>query len=458
MTVEEARTSLQSIFEAGLAEANPQGMLRKRLRLRDGILTVHSDQGELSYDLDRYRRIWLLGVGKASARMALAAEEILGERIDGGLIVVKYGHTEGLTRSELREAGHPVPDDNSRRAADAYLSLAREADEETLIINLISGGGSSLLCSPWSGYGIELSLEEKQTTTRSLLACGAEIQEINTLRKHLSRIKGGRLAEALFPADSLNLILSDVVGDRLDAIASGMTAPDPTSYRQALAVVERYGLRSSLPGRVLEILKRGADGEIPDTPEASAPAFSRTRNILIGTNHLALKAAAAKAAELGFNPVILSSQITGEAREAARFYLGIGADLLKHPGLASLPACVIGGGETTVTIRGEGRGGRNQEMALAFLDALKERPELHGRIAFLSGATDGNDGPTDAAGGIADAQALQTAASRELDLAAALGRNDSYPVLEACGALLKTGPTNTNVCDIQITLALPGPG
>lgn len=440
----------QTIFQAALSDVDPEGLIHQKLSLEGSVLTVQADGEPLTFDLDQYHRILVVGVGKASARMALGVEQVLGTRITDGLVAVKYGHTEPTSRVRLIEAGHPVPDARSVEAARSIVALCRDADEKTLVINLISGGGSALMCCPYSDSG--LSLEDKQQVTQALLACGAEIQEINCIRKHLSGVKGGRLAQALYPADSLNLILSDVVGDHLDAIASGLTAPDPSSFSQAVAIVDKYTIHDALPPKVLDFLTKGSKGEIPETPGASDPAFAKTQNMLIGSNFQALKAARSKARDLGYNTIILSSQMTGEAREAAKFYLGIASEQHRNRTLAPSPACIIAGGETTVTMKGDGTGGRNQEMALAFLNELKNRPELHDHVVFLSGATDGNDGPTDAAGGIASAHGLEAAREAGVNLQRYLDTNDSYNALEQSRALLKTGPTNTNVCDVQVLI------
>lgn len=452
MKADRKREDILEIFGSGLRAADPEGMILEKLKLNGDLLSIDSGGDVLTEDLGDYDRIFVVGVGKASAKMALAVEKVLGERITGGVVAVKYGHTEDTRYVKLIEAGHPVPDENSLSAADEIISLCSGADERTLIINLVSGGGSALLCKPYSDVQLSLSLNDKQETTRLLLACGAEIKEINCIRKHLSQVKGGRLAGYMAPARSLNLILSDVVGDRLDSIASGITVPDETDFAEAAGIIKKYGLGDSLPETVRLIMERGLSGEIEDTPSAGSPAFERTSNILIGTNHQALAAAGKKASSLGYNTVILSSQITGEAREAAKFYMGIAADLVGHQSLASLPACLIAGGETTVTLRGGGMGGRNQEMALAFLSELKGHSELADHVVFLSGATDGNDGPTDAAGGFADSEILRGCIG--VDLQAGIDDSDSYHVLERIGALLKTGPTNTNVCDIQIIIAV----
>jgi hydroxypyruvate reductase len=450
------RKDLSAIFKASLTRVDPYLMIKERMSLAGTTLSIRNDEELLTWDLSRYTRIIVLGAGKATAKMALAVEEILGERISEGVISVKPGHTEKLKRIRMIEAGHPVPDAGSVEAGKTVARLCREADEKTLIFNLLSGGGSALLSFPYAwDDGAEsrgLTLEDKQTTTKALLTCGATIQEINCIRKHLSGIKGGRLAQLMFPAESVNLILSDVVGDRLDSIASGLTAPDNTSYEEAMSLVKKYAIADSLPPAALKVLELGAAGKLPETPKKGDPLFDKVKNVLIGSNYGALLAAERRAKELGYNTVVLSSEITGEAREIAKFYMGIGRDVLRRELLAKKPACVIAGGETTVTLKGSGKGGRNQEMALSFLAEIESNPEGSKGIWFLAASTDGNDGPTDAAGAFADPDILEAGKKAGLSVQDFLSRNDSYHYFDRIGFLHKTGPTNTNVCDVQMVI------
>jgi hydroxypyruvate reductase len=457
----------------------------------------------LEFDLDKAARVFVLGAGKATAPMARAVEELLGERIHEGVIAVKYGHTDRLSRIEVIEAGHPVPDENSERAAARLLETADRAGPDDLVITLVSGGGSALLAAPLDTGGSALSLREIQLTTDALLRSGAAIDEMNCVRKHLSAIKGGRLAARISPARQVTLILSDVVGDRLDSIASGLTAPDPTTYAQALAILERYGITGSVPRTVIQVFRAGIRGRIPDTPKPGDKLFGRVDTIVLGSNITALRAAEQQARDLGFETITLSSRITGEASQIARFYAGIAKDQRARRLLTSAPVCVLGGGETTVTVRGTGKGGRNQELALAFLieflndlpqgplaagsqhgppdhgehDGLPSPGEHHGPhspdppdpeehhgpaasgpqaetlagIGFLSAATDGGDGPTDAAG----AFVTRISGSSGLEVALESFRNnDSYTFFSENGGLLKTGPTNTNVCDLHLLIVL----
>jgi hydroxypyruvate reductase len=447
---------LRKIFEAALTRIDPYRMLVNHARLEGDRLTVAFDGLRHEVDLSLFSRVLVLGCGKASSRMALALEEILGERITGGLVCTKYGHTEPLRRIEQAEAAHPVPDEAGVDAARRMAELARSADADTLVITLISGGGSALLPAPMTymdgGREVRLSLAHKQEVTRALLSCGADIREINCLRKHLSALKGGRLLSLIEPATSLSLILSDVVGDRLDTIASGITAPDESTYAQALAIVDKYGVAGKLPPEALRALQLGASGEIAETPKPGDPAFYRAANLLIGTNHAALLAACEEARGLGYNVAPLTCLLTGEAREVAKFLCGIGLDVRRTGMLVKAPACVILGGETVVTVTGEGKGGRNQEMALAFLAELEHDPERGRGISFLSASTDGTDGPTDAAGAFASGELLARAKAAGLSMQQALKANDSYHFFEALGGLYKTGPTRTNVCDLHMLL------
>ncbi|MFH1983380.1 MAG: glycerate kinase [Pseudomonadota bacterium] len=444
---------LRRIFAAGVRRVDPDTLIRSTLSRKGGFLQITAEGRERVIDLDAFKQVLVIGAGKATARMARALEAVLGERITGGIISVKYGHTEPLARIRTIEADHPVPDAEGERAAREMAALARGADADTLVLTLISGGGSALMPYP-AEYGdgeraVRISLAEKQAVTRLLLACGATINEINCVRKHLSLIKGGRLAEMLFPATVVSLILSDVVGDSLDVIASGPTTGDSTTFADVAAIMAKYDLAGKLPDAVRTVIDFGLSGDVPDTPDGGHPAFAKVDNLVIGTNFLGLQAAAGKARDLGYTTVVLSSQVIGEAREVARVLCGIAKDAKKRGLLGALPLCVICGGETTVTIRGDGTGGRNQEMALAFLVEMALSPVDTAGIHFLAASTDGGDGPTDAAGAFAHHGILKAAAQAGLSPTGFLKNNDAYHFFERVGGLLKTGPTNTNVCDIQ---------
>lgn len=383
--------------------------------------------------------------------MAAAAESILGEYLGEGLAVSKYDHLLPLSKVRLLQAGHPLPDDNGLAATRAVRDLVTQAAADDLVVCLLSGGASALLPAPAAG----ISLGEKLTTTELLLGCGASIQEINCVRKHLSTLKGGGLARLVAPRKLLTLVLSDVVGDPLDVIASGPTVPDPTSFAEAMAVVDRYQLLQRLPAAVRQRLEQGCAGHIPETPKPRESCFAGQVVQLVGSNAQSLAAAAAAAMRLGYTPLVLTSSLTGETREVAAVHAAIARELVASGQPLPPPVCLLSGGETTVTLRGSGRGGRNQEFALAAALGIAELAD----VVILSGGTDGTDGPTDAAGAIVDGSTLHRARQLGLDPARHLQQNDAYPLFAALGDLLITGPTNTNVMDLQLILAgKPTPG
>jgi len=396
------------------------------------------------YPLDRISRLIVVGAGKATPAMAAAAEEILGDHITAGAINTKYEHTVPLARIATTECAHPVPDEAGVAGTEKILSLLQDVDGDTLVLCLFSGGGSALLPAPAEG----LSLADKQETTQQLLACGATIDEINAVRKHLSRVKGGLLARQAQPARLVTLALSDVIGDPLDTIASGPTYPDSTTFVYCLELVDRYGLRQRLPAAVRQRLEAGARDDLPETPKTDDPCFSRAATHVIGNNALAIAAARDRACELGYQALVLSTRIQGEAREVAAVFAAVAQEVCSADRPVSRPACIIGGGETTVTLRGNGKGGRNQELALA----AAVRLDGWEGVTLLSGGTDGTDGPTDAAGAVVDGQTLSR--SRHLGLSASdfLARNDSYHFFAALDDLVITGATSTNVMDLQIIL------
>jgi hydroxypyruvate reductase len=432
------RKAAMVIFRAALKAADPLEAVRRHLVL-DGHTLV---AGRRRYRLDAFRNIYILGAGKASATMAAGAERLLRQRIRGGLINTKYGHLARLRRVELNECGHPVPDENGVRGAERMAALAREAGPEDLVICLISGGASALMALP----AAPITLEEKQAATKLLLACGANIHEMNAVRKHISAVKGGQLARLAAPAAVLALLLSDVVGDDLDVIGSGPTAPDRSTFASARGILDKYGLLDRVPAAVRERLQAGARGEIPETPKPADRLFERVENLVIGSNRLAVDAAAQAARKLGLNTLVLSTTIEGETREVARMHAAIAREILHSHRPVKPPACVISGGETTVTLRGRGLGGRNQEFALA---AALDLDGLHPAVV-LSGGTDGTDGPTDAAGAVADGATVARAARLGLEARDFLDRNDSYHFFQPLGDLLVTGPTGTNVMDVRL--------
>jgi hydroxypyruvate reductase len=442
----------EAIFRAALERVDPLAMMQRVLALDGDILLVTTETECHRYDLRQYKRLFVLGMGKASGRMALGLERLLGERITAGVVAVKEGYRETLSRIRLLESAHPVPDARGEAAAREVLAMAGQAGPDDLVIVLVSGGGSAILAAPLTLPGRPLALADKQAATRALLACGATIHEINCVRKKLSAVKGGRLAAAIAPATCLGLLLSDVVGDDLDVIASGPTVPDSTCGRDALAVVDRYGVRESIGDNVLAVLEDVAAGRAPETPKAGDPIFDQMRTVLIGTNYQALLAARDKAAELGYATLVLTSHLAGESREMANLFLGVAKDVAEYGMPLPRPACLIAGGETTVTLRGPGKGGRNQEMALAFLAGLAGEPRNVEEAVFLAASTDGSDGPTDATGAFASLAILRQGQQLGLDARDYLAANDAYHYFEAVDRLLKTGPTNTNVCDVKVLL------
>jgi len=434
--IKDHKKTLEDIFRAGLKAVDPERAVQKYVRRQGNQLFV----GDCSYILDSYKRIFLIGAGKGTAPMAKALENILGERLTNGLIIVKYGHGIPLEKTQILEADHPIPDDAGLRATKELLKQVQECTEEDLIMCAFSGGGSALLPAPSS----PITLDQKQATTHLLLECGATINEINAIRKHLSRSKGGWLAKEAYPATIVSLLLSDVIGDRLDVIASGPTVPDESTYSDCIKIIDRYELSDRLPISVAEYFKKGAAGSLPETPKAGDPVFSKVQNLIVGNNRESLLAAKERALSLGYNTIVLSSQIEGEAREVAHVFAAIGKEISQANLPISPPACVIAGGETTVTIQGDGRGGRNQELALACAIAI----DGWGGISLLSAGTDGTDGPTDAAGAIVNGTTCKRARQTNLDPRDFLLANDSYTFFGSLGDLLKTGPTRTNVMDI----------
>jgi hydroxypyruvate reductase len=400
--------------------------------------------GGHEYRLADYRNCYVVGAGKASARMAQAVEELLGPAIHRGMVTVKYGHALPTTAVTVIEAGHPIPDAAGIEATRSIIGLTEEAAEDDLIVCLLSGGGSALLVYPADG----LTLTDKQVATDWLLKAGATIQETNTVRKHISKVKGGGLAKIAYPATVMTLILSDVIGDRADVVASGPTAPDASTFGDALRVVERHRLRRRLPPAVLNLLESGARGEVPETPKDGDAVFTRVRNIIVGNNRSALEAACQKANQMGYHAMLLSSTIEGESSIAATRHIAVAKEILSFDRPVPRPACVISGGETTVVVQGEGRGGRNQEFALS---AAIQIDGLEG-LVVLSGGTDGTDGPTEAAGGLVDGATIRRGSGKGLDARSHLRSNDSYHFLKATDDLLITGPTFTNVMDLRVML------
>jgi hydroxypyruvate reductase len=430
-----------AIFRAGLRAVEPEAAVRRHVRREGDLLSV----ADRRYDLRAFENIFVVGAGKAACPMAAALEEIIPDRLEGGHINVKYGHRTALKKIQVQEAGHPIPDQKGLEGTKRILDLLQQVDQKDLVICVISGGGSALLPMP----SADVTLPDKQATTRLLLACGANINEMNAVRKHLSQVKGGQLARAAHPATLITLILSDVIGDPLDVIASGPTVPDQSTFHEVQMILDKYGIHDELPGSIQRHVVKGLAGETPETPKAGEMIFAKAQNLIVAGNRQAIEAAKAEAERLGYHALILSSLIEGETREVARVHAAIAKEIRASGQPISPPACVISGGETTVTLRGPGLGGRNLEFVLA---ATMDIAELKDTV-ILSAGTDGTDGPTDAAGALGDGATVGRASALNLNPQAFLANNDSYHFFAKLNDLLITGPTNTNVMDLRLILA-----
>jgi hydroxypyruvate reductase len=434
------RRHVVQILGAAVGAADPRAAVHRSLRW-DGSSLVAADR---VYPLAPSSRLFVVGAGKASARMAGAVEDIVGDRITAGVVVTKYAYVESLRTVALIEAGHPLPDAAGRRGAQRIVDLVGQAAEDDLILLLISGGGSALMPLPAEG----ITLEEKIVTTDLLLRAGATIYDLNMVRKHLSQIKGGWLARHAAPARVVALVLSDVLGNPLDVIASGPAVPDPTTFADTVAVVRRFGLWDRLPASVRRHLERGAAGEAPETPKPGDPVFANVHTVIIGDISAAAGAAAERAEALGYQVQLGATDVQGEARDVGAEF---GAAVRRtHDALRpdSMATCTIMGGETTVTVRGAGRGGRNQELALGAAPPIAGLPQ----VLIASFGTDGTDGPTDAAGAVVDGTTLSRAQAIGVDPQASMASNDTYAFFRALGDLIITGPTNTNVNDLWVGL------
>ena len=402
------------IFYAGLQAADPEDAVRRYVHLEGDLLHISNS----CYNLSSYQHIYVVGGGKAGAPMAKAIEDILGDRITQGMINVKYKHVLPTRKITIHEAGHPVPDEAGVAGTQGIVRLLESSTEKDLVICLISGGGSALLPAPAEG----ITLQQKQEVTKLLLNCGATINEINTIRKHISAIKGGQLARIAYPSMLVTLMLSDVIGDPLDVIASGPTVPDSQTFNECMTILKKYELVDNIPKPILTRIQQGMQGEILDTPKEGDPVFEHTQNLVIASNALAARAAAQKARDLGYNTMILSTFVEGETKEVAKVHTAMIKEILNSGTPLPSPACLITGGETTVTIRGQGLGGRNQEFVLA---AACEIDGMENVVVFSAG-TDGTDGPTDAAGAVADGSTIRRAREKMCDPLEYLNNNDSY--------------------------------
>ncbi|MEA4937250.1 MAG: glycerate kinase [Paludibacter sp.] len=428
----------EQIFLAGVAGVLPDQLIRSQVKLNGNILSVAGN----NYDLSSIKNIYVIGAGKASALMASEMESILGKRITKGHIVVKYGHGCDLKFITITEAGHPLPDANGVAAAGQILEIAQSADERDLVICLISGGASSLLADFPEGSG----LEDLQLANELLVKSGAGIKEINTVRKHLSHIKGGQLARAIYPAKAVSLILSDVVGDPLDVIASGPTCYDNSTFAGAFAVIKKYGLGNKFPKTMMRHLQDGIAGWLPETPKAGDKVFENIKNLITGSNSIALTASASKAQSLGFTPYVITDALEEDYTEVAAYILMTIEKFRNYH--KEQPLCLLFGGEPTVKVMGNGLGGRNQHLALYC--ALQLRGTKG--ITLLCAGTDGSDGPTDAAGAVVDGETAAKAKSAGIDAQEYLNSADSYHFFQQMGGHIVTGSTKTNVMDMMIVL------
>ena len=435
------RLALNSL-EAAVSAADPKQIIKARLHVENSKLRIDAR----TFDLDQFKHVYVVGGGKASGQMAEALEQLLGKHITKGIVNVIRGDKSKTAKIKLHEASHPVPDETGVKGTQAMLEMAEQAEKDDLVICLISGGGSSLMPMPRG----DIEISDKRAITNALLRCGATINEINTVRKHISDFKGGWLAKRAYPAAVLNLILSDVVGDPLDFIASGPAVPDSTTFSDAVKVLENHRLWDTAPESVRRVLSEGKRGAIPETPKADDKAFKKVHNIVVGNNRFASQAAKDFLSTAGLNTLLLTATLEGEARQVGTVFVAMAREVSISGNPVPKPAGIVAGGETTVTVTGKGLGGRNQEIPLA---AALKVGDLDG-VVVASLSTDGIDGPTDAAGAIVDGRTLSRAAEAELVPEKFLVDNDSYHFFSKLGDLIFTGATGTNVNDVSIIIVL----
>lgn len=440
-TLQSLRHHAQLIFQEGVAAADPYSAVANCLNFKDDTLEIRlNDQTVRS---GHWTRVHLLAFGKAAGQMLKAAQKQIPVRRQKlpNVIVTNYENVKPLQDCRVIGASHPLPNEDGLTGAKLIAERVASAQQDELVIVLISGGGSALLPYPVDG----VNLHDKITTTRRLLSCGASINEINCVRKHLSRLKGGRLAELCPPADLHALILSDVIGDDLSSIASGPTVPDDTRYEDAVDILQKYGILTTIPSSVRTFLQAGSQGKFDETPKHDHPCFNNASHTLVGSNRMSVHAISACAEKLGYDTYLYSDKLTGEARLEAEKLAQFAKYRLQQSKSGRI--AILAGGETTVTLSGSGLGGRNQEMALAFAIAA-DKHDLNAEWVFLSGGTDGRDGPTEAAGGLVDTQTL----NRIDNPVGFLDNNDSFNALKQANDLLITGATGTNVADLQVLL------
>ena len=435
--VKKLREDAIYLFHSGINAVLPQNLIPNNIFLRGKTLKISGINGkEKQFRLDDYERVFVIGAGKASPAMAKEIEKILGDKIFKGLIVTKYNFATDLKNIKIIEAGHPLPDVNGLNGSKKIINICKKADRDDLIINLISGGASSLLPCPTSN----ITLSDKIKTTQLLIESGAAIKEINIVRKHISAIKGGKLTKYVYPATMINIIISDVIGDDLETIGSGLTVPDPSTFKDSMEIILKYNLQDKIPDKVNIHLKKGV---ITETSKDNNTVFKNVHNFIIGNNKIALSAIMSSAKKMGYNSKIIIHNLSGSPEQAAKRIINI----LDNP-KSNETQCFLFGGETEVTVKGKGKGGRNQELCLNTSGLIAGKKN----VVFLSAGTDGNDGPTKAAGAICDGLTLRRAKSVGLDIRSFLDNNDSYNFFNKLNDLIITGPTGTNVMDIQILL------
>ena len=442
-------SAVTRILAASIQAVAPGEAIQNHLNLSENLLIA----GDHEYNLEKIKRVLVISIGKAGYPMMIAALNLLKERLSGGVLITKDGYipetelSEGVQSEKINifEAGHPMPDQRGVRATQHLIKLISNTREDDLVLCLTSGGGSALMVSPVPG----VNLEDLQRTTSALLPCGANINEINSLRKHLEQLKGGRLAQLAAPARIINLILSDVVGDPLDVIASGPTTADTTTFTDAYQVLEKHQLLDEVPSSVIEHIHKGMEGKIGETPKPGDPVLDRVQNLIIGNNYQAANAGLVQCQEVGFHATLLTTSLEGEARRIGPLLSSILRQINSTGDPLPRPACIICGGETTVNLKGSGSGGRNQELALSAVESIANLQD----VALVTLATDGGDGPTDAAGAVVTGESLQRAKGCGLDPNQYLENNDSYHFFEKLDDLLKTGPTMTNVNDLTFLFA-----
>ena len=427
------RQIITKIFLAGVESVKPENLIKHHVSINNDILWISG----ISFDLAAINNIFVIGFGKASAAMSNALESVLDSKIAGGCVITKYGHTVCQKFIEIIEAGHPVPDENGIRGTEQILSIVNDAGEKDLIICLISGGGSALLADVPEGC----TLEDLKSLNNVLLTTGADIKEVNCIRKHLSSVKGGLLAKAAYPAQLVSLIISDVVGDPLDVIASGPTVPDRTTFAEAVSILKKYNIEDKIPDQMYRFLIDGMKNKHEETLKTFDKAFLNTKNLIIGTNQLALKIAREKAESFGYETRIVTNMLEGDVVDVAGYII----KLVKAAGKNS---CLLFGGESTVKVTGTGIGGRNQHLALLIADFLKDMPG----ITVLAAGTDGTDGPTDATGAVVNSCTWENASKLNLNMEQYISNNDAYSFFKQEGGLIITGPTQTNVMDLIIAL------